>query len=84
MSKFSLFVERVHYSGASTRAHQRTLPVNALSDTIALREAEDFVDGLFVLHTIRRIRAHLCRDDGTVLREITGSRDDQIHGPGSM
>lgn len=84
MSKYSLVVEKVHYSGASTRAHQRTLPVNALSDTIALKEAEDFVDGLFILNTVRRIRAHLCRDDGTVLREIIRSRDVQLHGPGSM
>jgi hypothetical protein len=75
MSNYSLFVEQVHTSGPTTRPHQRTLPINALTDSIALREAEEYVEGLFSLSTIRQVRAHLCRADGTVLREIMRTRD---------
>ena len=84
MSKYSLFIEQSHYSGPSTRPQQRTIPVNALTDAVALKEADDFVDGLFTLASIRQVRAHLCREDGTVLREIIRARDAKLHGPGSI
>lgn len=67
--------EQVHTSGPSTRPHQRTLPIDALTENIALREAEEYVEGLFSLSSIRQVRAHLCRADGTVLREIVRTRD---------
>jgi hypothetical protein len=82
MSNYSLFIEQTHYSGASTRPHQRTITINALTDSLAIKEAEDFVEGLFDLNTIHQIRAHLCRADGTVLREIVRSRE-MVRGAGS-
>lgn len=75
MSNYSLFVEQIHASGPSTRPHQRTLPINALTERIALREAEEYVEGLFSLSSILQVRAHLCRADGTILREIVRVRD---------
>ena len=84
MSKYSLFVEQAHYTGPATRPHQRTLPINALTDAVAVKEAEDYVDGLFILSSIRQIRAHLCRADGTVLREIIGSRGPDVQRAGSI
>ena len=83
MSNYSLFVEQIHYSGASTRPYQRTESLTALTESLAVKEAEDFVDGLFGLNTIQQIRAHLCRSDGTVLIEILRSREADTPSVGS-
>jgi hypothetical protein len=72
---YHLFIEQRPFDGPSRRPSQRTTQVNAFSDGVALREANDFVDNLFEGVTeLHELRAHLQRDDGTLVQEIVLTR----------
>jgi hypothetical protein len=84
MPNYSLFIEQTHYTGPATRLGQRTCPIDAAAEDLALKKADGLIDSaLLADDTVRQIRAHLCRADGSVLREIIRSRDPEMHGPGS-
>ena len=69
--RYSLFVEQQPFDGPARRASQRTVAINAFSDEVALKEAADYVEILFEGVTqIREIRAHVQRDDGSLVKEI--------------
>lgn len=74
--KYSIFIEQLPFHGPSQRPFQRTVPINALTDAVALKEARDFVEILFEgVGDIKQLRAHVQRNDGSVLDQIVLTRD---------
>lgn len=50
-------------------------PITALSQPVAVKEAIDFVEGLFLVRTVQKVVGHLQGPDGTVLQQIDVSRE---------
>lgn len=79
MIHYHLFLEQwtFGHGSATTRPYQRTVPITALSEPVAIKEASDFVEGLFLVSTVQKVVGHLQKPDGTVLREINVVREKE-------
>jgi hypothetical protein len=78
LQRYALFIEQIPFDGVSSRPTQRTFPIDAVNERLALKEASDYVENLFEGVTwLRQITAHLQKDDGTVLRQLIFARDER-------
>lgn len=72
MIHYHLFLEQWTFGHGSTtkRPYQRTIPITTLSEPVAVKEATDFVEGLFLVGSVQKVVGHLQKPDGTVLQQI--------------
>jgi hypothetical protein len=75
---YALFIEQIPFDGQTSRPTQRTFPINAPSEKLAVNDAVDYIENLFTgVTSLWQITAHLQKGDGTVLRQIIFAREER-------